>query len=85
MRGQQYQRASCLSCATQCHAIVPGAIIYAAIRAWEVDLQHQHARHLLRMLQRRTIVPNVFTYNASFGPCAKGQRCQQAVRLSRAT
>jgi len=53
------------SCAAQYHAIVPSAIAsVAAIRAREVGQQHQQAWHLLRMMQRRTIVPNVIAYYA---------------------
>ena len=54
---------------------------YAAIRAREEDQQHQQAWLLLRMRQCRNIVPNVNTYHAAIGPCDKGQRFQQALRL----
>ena len=46
--------------------------------------QHQQALHLLRAMQRHTIVPDVIIYNGAICVCKEGQQHQQALRLLRA-
>ena len=85
MRGQQNHMASGLSCATQCHAIGPGVIIYnAAIRACEAACSNSMPG-ISRDWCSAAIEPIVITYNTVFGPCVKGQRCQQVLRFLCAT
>jgi len=46
--------------------------------------QHQRALHLLRAMQRFTIVPDVIPYMGAVRVCREGQRHQQALHLLRA-